>query len=75
MGNQVMKIHPSSVVSQTPHSAIIYDELVRTHFRLKTDSPILTCSQILTTQTYARGVSVVTKGEVSSVFHSISNEF
>ena len=35
MGDQVMKIHPGSVVAQTPHSAIIYDELVRMYFHSK----------------------------------------
>lgn len=37
-----MKVHPASVVAQTPHSAIIYDELVRVYFHLKTGGMKLT---------------------------------
>jgi len=75
MNDQVMKIHPGSVAAQVPHSAIIYDELVWIYFPLKTGADPDLSSQISTTQTYARGVSVATKAEISSVFSSISNRF
>jgi len=75
MNDQVMKIHPGSVAAQVPHSAIVYDELVWIYFHLKANADPNLFFQIFTTQTYARGVSVVTKAEISSVFSSISNKF
>lgn len=42
IGNQVVKIHPSSVVAPIPHPAIIFDELVRTLYYKCLINPHLT---------------------------------